>query len=183
MVVFSSLVRSAGAFSQYRGILNSPVAKYAIQNQLRQMSGHKFQITPSRFQWHKFKDMLHFYVMLGLIPMTAVILYANIFVGPATLTEIPEGYTPKYYETQKHPISRFIARYIFPSPQQEYEKMCHHLYEENEKAQIRELEKRVRAKMSERNDYKAYYYRPAIAKYHRISKEAADHLESLRGDN
>lgn len=36
--------------------------------------------------------------------------------------------------------------------------------------------------MSERNDYKAYYYRPAIAKYHRISKEAADELEQLRGD-
>lgn len=58
----------------------------------------------------------------------------------------------------------------------------HNLYEENEKAQIRGLEKQVRAKMAERNDYQAYYYRPAIAKYHRVSKEAADYLESIRGD-
>lgn len=37
----------------------------------------------------------------------------------------------------QHPISRFIARYIYPSPQQEYEKALHHIYEENEKAMIR----------------------------------------------
>lgn len=36
--------------------------------------------------------------------------------------------------------------------------------------------------MSERLDYQAYYYRPAIAKYHRISREAAVELEELRGD-
>jgi len=36
--------------------------------------------------------------------------------------------------------------------------------------------------MAERNDYQAYYYRPVIAKYHRVSKEAADYLESIRGD-
>ena len=46
----------------------------------------------------------------------------------------------------------------------------------------RKLEDEIRVKMSERNDYQAYYYRPAIAKYHRISKEAAEELEALRGD-
>lgn len=44
------------------------------------------------------------------------------------------------------------------------------------------LEAEIRLKMSERNDYQAYYYRPTVAKYHRISKEAADELEALRGD-
>ena len=48
---------------------------------------------------------------------------------------------------------------------------------------FRKLENEIRAKMAERNDYQAYYYRPAIAKYHRISKEAADYLESIRGDS
>lgn len=47
---------------------------------------------------------------------------------------------------------------------------------------FRKLEEKIRAKMSERNDYQAYYYRPVIAKYHRISKEAADELKELRGD-
>lgn len=71
---------------------------------------------------------------------------------------------------------------MYPSPQQEYEKMLHYLYVENEKAQMRKLEADVHKKMAENSDYQAYYYRPVIAKYHRVSKEAADYLESIRGD-
>lgn len=55
-------------------------------------------MTPSRFQWHKFKDQIHYFIMVGLIPITAVILYTNIFIGPATLSEIPENYVPKHWE-------------------------------------------------------------------------------------
>jgi NADH dehydrogenase (ubiquinone) 1 beta subcomplex subunit 5 len=65
------------------------------------MGGHGpklMDVQPSRFQWHKFKDMLHFYVMLGVIPVTGLLFYLNVFVGPATLTEIPEGYEPKHWE-------------------------------------------------------------------------------------
>ncbi|CAD7003113.1 NADH dehydrogenase [ubiquinone] 1 beta subcomplex subunit 5, mitochondrial [Ceratitis capitata] len=184
MVSWSSFTRPLSTLTQYGKILQSPVCRNAVQMQIRNAGHehHHFTIQPSRFQWNKFKDLLHFYVMIGLIPITAVVLYSNIFIGPAQLTEITEGYEPKHWEYHKHPISRFIARYIYPSPQQEYEKALHHIFEENEKAMIRQLEKDVRAKMAERNDYKAYYYRPAIAKYHRISKEAADHLESLRGN-
>lgn len=68
---------------------------------VRQMSDHghrEFVITPSRFQWDKFKDLLHYFVMIGLVPVTAVVFYANVFVGPAKLTPIPEGYTPKHWE-------------------------------------------------------------------------------------
>lgn len=75
-----------------------------------------------------------------------------------------------------------MSRYLYPSPQQQYEKMLHTMHEENERAQLRLLETKIRAKMAERNDYQAYYYRPAIGKYHRVSKEAADYLESIRGD-
>lgn len=64
------------------------------------MSGHDrtFAIEPSRWQWNRFKDYFHYYCMLGLIPVGAVITLTNVFVGPATLSEIPEGYTPKYWE-------------------------------------------------------------------------------------
>ena len=75
-----------------------------------------------------------------------------------------------------------MARYIYNSPQQEYEKMCHSLGEEHEKVNIRRLEKQIRAKMAERSDAQAYYYRPGIAKYHRAAKEAADYLDELEGD-
>jgi NADH dehydrogenase (ubiquinone) 1 beta subcomplex subunit 5 len=76
-----------------------------------------------------------------------------------------------------------MARYIYNSPQQEYEKFCHMAAEEDEKIAIRKLEVKIREKMAERNDFQAYYYRPGIAKYHRVAKKAADDLESLEGDN
>lgn len=59
---------------------------------------------PTRFQWHKFKDLFHYYIMVGAIPLTALIFYTNVFIGPATLTEIPEGYEPKHWEY--HRVSR-----------------------------------------------------------------------------
>lgn len=67
----------------------------------RQMSGHgprTMPMQPSRFQWHKFKDMFHYYVMVGAIPVTAVVFYTNVFIGEATLSETPEDYVPKHWE-------------------------------------------------------------------------------------
>uniref|UniRef100_A0A2M4ACR1 NADH dehydrogenase [ubiquinone] 1 beta subcomplex subunit 5, mitochondrial n=1 Tax=Anopheles triannulatus TaxID=58253 RepID=A0A2M4ACR1_9DIPT len=189
MAIFSSLARSGAISARVGSVLNKPALLEASKNALvstRSMSGghgpKNFTITPSRFQWHKFKDLFHYYIMIGLIPVGAVVFYTNVFVGPATLTETPADYQPKHWEYYRHPISRFISRYILPSPQQEYEKMLHHLHEENEKAMIRALEKQVREKMAERNDYQSYYYRPAVGKYHRVAKEAAEELEALRGD-
>lgn len=108
--------------------------------QLRQMSGghHKeMVITPSRFQWHKFKDLFHYYVLVGLIPISAIVFYANVFVGPAQLAEIPEGYEPKHWEYHRSPITRFLARYWHENPQQGYEKYCHLVWEEEEKRKMR----------------------------------------------
>ncbi|KAB0802727.1 hypothetical protein PPYR_04913 [Photinus pyralis] len=148
----------------------------------RCMSDHRvFPYQPSRWQWNKFKDYAHFYILLGVIPLTLITVGANIFIGPATLSEIPEGYEPKHWEYHRSPISRFMAKYILTNPQQDYEKFLHHLYEENEKRILRKLEKEVKEKMKERNDYQAYYYQPVMAKYHRISRETADKLEEIRG--
>ncbi|KAH8307333.1 hypothetical protein KR044_010407 [Drosophila immigrans] len=186
MVGWSRLLLPAAQVAKNRAVLLAPECRNALQQQLRRMGGdhghHHMTIKPSRFQWDKFKDLLHFYVMIGVIPITALVFYANVFVGPAQLAETPADYEPKHWEYERNPITRFIARYILSSQQQEYEKACHNLFEENEKAQLRLLEEEVRRKMSERKDYQAYYYRPTVAKYHRVSKEAADELEALRGD-
>lgn len=58
--------------------------------------------------------------MVGLIPISAIIFYANVFVGPAQLTAIPDGCEPKYWEYYRHPITRFISRYFHHNPQQVY---------------------------------------------------------------
>lgn len=67
-------------------------------------------ITPTRYQWHKFKDALHFYLMVGLLPVGALITYVNIFIGPAQLTPIPEDYTPKHWEY--HRVSAFVLLFM-----------------------------------------------------------------------
>uniref|UniRef100_A0A6M2E217 NADH dehydrogenase [ubiquinone] 1 beta subcomplex subunit 5, mitochondrial n=1 Tax=Xenopsylla cheopis TaxID=163159 RepID=A0A6M2E217_XENCH len=120
--------------------------------------------------------------MVGLIPVGILVFCVNVFVGPATLTEIPEGYVPKHWEYHRHPITRFIARYIHPSPQQEYEKYMHLLYEENEKKQLRILTEQINNKMYQRQDYYGSYYQPVTAKYIRISKEYADISKELEDD-
>ena len=63
-------------------LTKTPKKIFFLAIQLKQMSGHQtFAIQPSRFQWNKFKDSLHFYVMLGIIPITSIVMYANIFIG------------------------------------------------------------------------------------------------------
>lgn len=62
--------------------------------------------------------MFHYYAMVGLIPAGLIIFYANVFIGPAQLEPIPDGYNPKHWEYHRHPITRFIARYIHTNPQQ-----------------------------------------------------------------
>lgn len=69
------------------------------------------------------------------------------------------------------------------TPQQDYEKMLHLLYEENERIQLRKLERQIKNKMAKRKDYQAYYYQPVSAEYLRVSKEAATFLESIWGDS
>lgn len=140
-------------------------------------------LQPSRWQWHKCKDMFHYYLMVGLIPVGAIIFYTNVFIGPAQLKPIPKGYEPAHWEYFRHPITRFIARYIHSNPQQEYEKFMHYIDEEQQKVKLRALEKAVLRKMSERQDYKAYYYRPVYNKYLRINKRTGEEMYNRVGDD
>lgn len=59
----------------------------------------------------------------------------------------------------------------------------HYIDEEVQKAKLRGLEKQVIAKMSERQDYQAYYYRPLVNKYLRINKKIGDDIYNRIGDD
>lgn len=166
--------------------LSGVVTKKSALSNTRYMSGghdhHRaMDIVPSRFQWKKLKDLLHLYFTIGLVPVGLIIFYANVYIGPAKLAEIPEEYTPKHWEYYKHPITRWLARYVFGSPQQQYEKYLHHLYEEDEKMKIRELQKRVLNLMEERKDYHGFYYVPFDAKYYRIVRQDSDEIAEMGG--
>ncbi|KAF2356733.1 NADH:ubiquinone oxidoreductase NDUFB5/SGDH subunit [Trinorchestia longiramus] len=134
-------------------------------------------ITPSRWQWHKFKDMLHFYVMVGVIPLGLLTLYANIFIGPSTLKPIPEGYHPGEEEYYRHPITRFITKYLVLPYQELYERKMHVMFAEDEMAQMRLIEKKIKALIHERDDVQGYTFRPIMTKYHKAIREE---YESMR---
>lgn len=72
-----------------------------VQQTPSRVMSNTFIIEASRWQWHKTKDMFHLYFMVAAIPMSIIIFCSNIFVGPATLTPIPEGYVPEHWEYSK----------------------------------------------------------------------------------
>ena len=59
------------------------------------------KILPSTWPYEKFKDMLHFYSLAGIIPLGTLAFIVNVFIGPAKLTEIPEDYIPDDWEYQR----------------------------------------------------------------------------------
>jgi len=141
-------------------------------------------ILPSKFQWQKYKDLLHFYTLLGAIPMLALVFYVDVFIGPATLTEIPCGHEPKNWEYYKHPIQRWIARYIIPTPQQIYERNLHYIKEMDEERRLRRLTTKIENLMKERGDYPNYYVSKVnMGKYIRGRIATDERIEDLRGNN
>ncbi|KPM06536.1 NADH dehydrogenase [ubiquinone] 1 beta subcomplex subunit 5, mitochondrial-like protein [Sarcoptes scabiei] len=119
---------------------------------------HKIHIEPSNFVWNEFKDNLHFYFMLGAIPLFLLTAYAKIFVGEAELAEIPEGYTPHYWEYYKHPVTRFMAKYLLFDRSIDYEATVSKYAEDSEQKILQELKKRLKEMMAEKSDNKAWYY-------------------------
>uniref|UniRef100_A0A1B6MCI3 NADH dehydrogenase [ubiquinone] 1 beta subcomplex subunit 5, mitochondrial n=1 Tax=Graphocephala atropunctata TaxID=36148 RepID=A0A1B6MCI3_9HEMI len=177
MVVWSSF-RLLNTVARKNDVLVPMVKRY--------MSGghdNAMNIEVSRWQWHKFKDLVHYYFMVGAIPLSLICMYVNIFIGPAKLAEIPEGYTPKHWEYHRHPITRFIAQYLQAGYQQDYEKYMHYMFEEDEKAKMRRVAKEIKNKMAERHDYQAYYYRPVTAKYFRETREITQKTKEIMGEN
>ncbi|CAH0382293.1 unnamed protein product [Bemisia tabaci] len=188
MVAWSSFRPFGSLFSNVAVKLSSataPANTSRVLVPLRAMSGHRlFEIHPSKYMWVKYKDTTHFYIMIGLIPWVCVITYLNLFIGPAQLAPIPEGYVPKEHEYHRHPLTRFIAQYVVPSTQEEYERTLHVLYEDDEIKAMQDLTRRVEELMAKKKDYKLFWHRPVTTKYHIHSgKKWAKHEEELIGEN
>ncbi|GAB6018566.1 hypothetical protein CHUAL_000261 [Chamberlinius hualienensis] len=179
-VLCRNLSRKFGGIVAKSPALGVPTIKpsfFILKDGIRHSGGHHkklFVVTASRFQWRKLKDIVHFYVMLGIIPIALLVTYVNIFIGPAELQEIPEGYVPKDWEYYKGPIQRWFAKYVYITDQEHYEKFLHYVTEVEETRQCRLLERKVRGLMVEKNDYKAWYYQPITGKYHRLSRQEED---------
>ncbi|KER33137.1 hypothetical protein T265_00840 [Opisthorchis viverrini] len=120
-----------------------------------------FEVKPSDFLNARALDTLHFYTMLGLVPCLVLVFLVNVFVGPAELTDIPEGYEPRYWEYHKHPISRFMAKYMSPHPQKVYESFLGQLEDIREQKELIFEDRWLRSSDRAHGDYRGWYFIPA----------------------
>ncbi|XP_033095928.1 NADH dehydrogenase [ubiquinone] 1 beta subcomplex subunit 5, mitochondrial-like [Anneissia japonica] len=140
-------------------IKSAPTLTNVLTRGMAGGGSRKFFPLSSTYTDRRFIKRAMFYAALTGVPASIVITYINVFYGPAQLAEIPEGYIPKHWEYYQHPITRFIAKYIKPSPQQEYEKCAHVMEYEFGKAMARKQEKEIKRQMRQRGD-SDYLYVP-----------------------
>jgi len=123
--------------------------------------GRKMVVKVSEYSKRRHLDELHYQICLCGLPFVLIILYANVFIGQATLTEIPEGYEPEHWEYYKHPISRFFAKHFFHAEPVRHEMAMSERHQALLDMERKAWEAKCKELMQDRQDYKAWYYYPA----------------------
>jgi len=137
---------------------------------------------PSWWQGKKIFDDFCMWGGLAFAPVAALTLYANVFIGPAKIAPIPDGYEPLDEEYSYHPITRWMQRYFHRTEQHWYEITLHERWQRWRTAHKVRLMAEVHRQMKMEGDYAAYYYHPgAHAKYARIMKEEVEMIQRIEG--
>lgn len=137
----------------------------------KRWSGHNnMDIIPSNFDWKDFKNMVHFYSVLSFIPVIVVTTICNIRCN-AELSEVPEGYEPRHWEYYKHPITRWMAKYLFKPMEIEHELNMAKCEMVSETKILSRIERAVDKTMSFYCDHRTKYFHPQHAEKFRESRE------------
>lgn len=119
--------------------------------------GGQVENRPSRWSYDMFKDYLHLYTLIGLIPCGLLVIGSNLFIGTAVLKPIPEGYEPKEEEYYKSPITRWFVRHVYKSYQQQYEMRAASIWQDHKRGNIRQLYDEVARVQKLNTDYKGWF--------------------------
>jgi len=146
---------------------------------LSKRDGHarRFIIKHGKSTTWRILDQIHFYSAIGFLFWGSVIAYINFKHGHCVLTDIPEGYEPRFWEYEDKPVLQFLCKYLYTSPMKEHDKFCATYAEEIKKREWSFQEERAHHLMFERGDYRAWYYIPYKAKWMEYS---AWHTEKWR---
>ena len=130
----------------------------------------------SDWSWIRMSNLFLFYATLWAAPFLAIATYTNVFIGPAKLQPIPEGYEPREEEYERHPITRWMAKNYHLSEQQKHEMELHGRWEAYNEALRKQLFAEVKSWFSVFSTDKAFmtppfmiYYVLSIAQFDKLS--------------
>lgn len=138
---------------------------------LKRWSGHNaMEITPSDLEWKFTKNVLHFWFIIAVVPLSVFLAIINTRANPE-LSEIPEGYEPRHWEYYKHPITRFMARYVFNPLELDHEVKMARKEKESESAILRKIHAEVKKTMSFYNDHRSSAFIGYLGDSKRIARD------------
>ncbi|XP_069103476.1 NADH dehydrogenase [ubiquinone] 1 beta subcomplex subunit 5, mitochondrial-like [Argopecten irradians] len=184
MVVFSSLRPSTRGLMAVMPILRrSPQTPSAIKQAGPVVlatrgggGGNAMKLKPGMYMDRLWRDGVHFFILLGTIPVLTVITLANLVLPQGELTDLPEDRVPQTWEYHQHPITRFIAKHIVRSPEKLYETNMALVHIEEEKRRLRKLDAQVKRVMLNRQDIRGWYFFQGATDSRQISQD--DYKES-----
>lgn len=77
----------------------------------------------------------------------------------------------------QHPITRFLARYMFPNTQMEYEKFLHKARVAENKRQLHFFRKKIFEQVQDHEDYRYWSFKEGTAKEIIALKQSIDKRE------
>ncbi|XP_060078166.1 NADH dehydrogenase [ubiquinone] 1 beta subcomplex subunit 5, mitochondrial-like [Ylistrum balloti] len=177
MVVFSSLRPAARGINAVIPALRHSLETTTLKQtgpvvmSIRGAAGRRMILRPGIYLDRKWRDSVHFFLLLGTLPVLMAITFANLFMAQGELTDLPEDHNPQTWEFHQHPITRFIAKHIVRSPEKLYETQMAALYKQDQKRKLRLLERQVKRVMLDRQDVRGWYFFQAATDARQISAD------------